>query len=224
MDVERYPIRFAWDDANEPAELESFVTFNPTSKELGLVMGEMGHTFGGLLYMRVVSPFSNLLYTVDIRENGYHLPEFFASTNWNIFRRASGRMEVYQHFLGRFYQHTFKARVKNGFSFEFSFGSVEVDACKGLGAQLRKVKDELRELRYSESELANVMIFGKFSSDRYLINEIKASLKLKTSELEKLKDVEARRLAVAMAFHSRSGLGRLDPSVVVYHILPHLLH
>jgi hypothetical protein len=112
----------------------------------------------------------------------------------------------------------------HAFSFEFGFGEMKVDACKGLGAQLKKVKNELRELRYSESELANVVFYGKFSSDRYLINEIKASLKLKTSELEKLKDVEARRLAIAMAFHRRSGLGRLDPSVIVYHILPHLLH
>ena len=88
MDVERYPIRFAWDDANEPAEIESFVTFNPTSKELGLVMGAIGHTFFGLRYMRVVSPFS----TVDIRENGYRLPKFFTSTNWSIFRSANGGM------------------------------------------------------------------------------------------------------------------------------------
>ena len=232
MVVKKYPIKFAWDE--ESTKLESFVTFNPVGKEFGMVISELGQTFSGLCYMRVVSNFSGRLYTVDNdarrRDNGFHLSAFFASDYWGMFKRGKGKAEVYERFVGGNGQHTFKARLhprgsKHAFSFEFSFGRVEEDACKSLHSKMRKAKAEICELAYKLAYLEPERLDPHYKG---MIEATEGLLQDKTAELEELKqkDLEERRLALAMAFHSRLGAQSvfcgLDPNIIAGLVAPHL--
>lgn len=219
LELEEYPLVFAWDNPLEPEEIPSYLTCDPYTQELGLVLGDTQETLSGCIHVRVYDSISAVVTYSDTtppekRHRTCHLAAFFHNFEndnfWvDITSSCDNRTsQVYERLrCDRGYM--FKIKVMQDWdplTFEFIFERLDAVVCDNFHSKSRKLKAEIRELKQLETEAAEGL------------------LKRKTAELERLR--EEQLLAVAMGFHMRLGSGSvlrgLDPHIIAGLVAPHL--
>ena len=235
LEIEELPLVFAWDDPQEPDETPSYLTFDPHTQELGLVLGDTQETLSGCILVRVRDNISDVMTYTDTThpDNGQitlPLSEFFEFWEidhfWDDLTMSCERRcaQVYERSLCK-RGHMFEIKLLNHdwdpLTFKFIFERLDAGECDDYHSKSRKLKAEIRGLKYTVSYLEPERLVPRYKDMR---EAAEALLEVKTGELERLR--EEQLLAVAMGFHSRLGAQSafrgLDPNIFAGLVAPHL--
>ena len=227
LEIEKLPLVFAWDDPQEPDETPSYLTFDPHTQELGLVLGDTQETLSGCILVRVRVNISDVMTYTDTThpDNGQitlPLSEFFEFWEidhfWDDLTMSCERRcaQVYERSLCK-RGHMFEIKLLNHdwdpLTFKFIFERLDAGECDDYHSKSRKLKAEIRWLKYTVSYLESELLEARLKT-----------MRVKTGELERLR--EEQLLAVAMGFHSRLGAQSvfrgLDPNIFAGLVAPHL--
>ena len=227
LEIEELPLVFAWDDPQEPDETPSYLTFDPHTQELGLVLGDTQETLSGCILVRVRDNISEVMTYTDTThpDNGQitlPLSEFFEFWEidhfWNDLTMSCERRcaQVYERSLCK-RGHMFEIKLLNHdwdpLTFKFIFERLDAGECDDYHSKSRKLKAEIRWLKYTVSYLESELLEARLKT-----------MRVKTGELERLR--EEQLLAVAMGFHARLGsqsvFSGLDPHIIAGLVAPHL--
>ena len=234
LELEEYPLVFAWDNPLEPEEIPSYLTCDPYTQELGLVLGDTQETLSGCIHVRVYDSISAVVTYSDTtppekRHRTCPLAAFFHNFEndnfWvDITSSCDNRTsQVYERLrCDRGYM--FKIKVMQDWdplTFEFIFERLDAVVCDNFHSKSRKLKAEIRELKYKVSRLEPEHLEARCKDMK---EAAEALIEEKTAELEKLR--EEQLLAVAMGFHARLGsqsvFHGLDPHIIAGFVAPHL--